>query len=279
MGLRSILLTISCIIIGLCLSLYFQTEQTVETMNWDQYKNLQYNEEPSHSLKDLDTKLAPFNLVDTIHEIHERNRLAGEKTRIMEIDSGNGRVLMELKKIFPSVEFYGVNKEKTLTFNRRESYILTALKFQIFTKADLENIELPYIVFQDLDFGSHIPYDDNKFDLIFSQSAIKTIKYKFELFNEILRVLRVGGSSFHIDVPPINIYSKGTILGMRDALAEIRRKGIDINSLENQNTIRFKKGNALSVFPVTPHFAIPEDTLNLSIELRRPEMGYNLNQM
>ncbi len=276
MGLRAILLTISCIIIGLCLSLYFQNEQTVQTMNWDQYKNLQYNDEPSHSLQDLNKKHAPFKLVESIHEIYEKNRLAGEKTRVMEIESGNGRVLMELKKLFPNVEFYGINKEKTLTFYRRESFILTALKFQMFTKDELEKTELPYIIFQDLDFGARIPYDDNKFDLIFSQSVIGTIKYKFELFSEIMRVLRPGGSSFHTDLPTIHIYSKGIILDLRDALAEMRRSGIDINTLENRNTLRFKKGDVAAPFPVSPHYTIPEDTSNLPLELRRPEMGYNL---
>lgn len=277
MGLRAILLTISCIIVGFCLSLYFQTEQTVQTMNWDQYKNLQYNEERSHSLEDLNNKINPFKIEDIIQELYEKNRLAGEKTRVMEIGTGNGRVLMELKKLFPDVEFYGINKEKTHTFYRRESFILTALKFEIFNKEEIDQIDLPYIVFQDLDFGARIPYDQNKFDLIFSQATLPLIKYKFELMNEIMRVLKPGGVSFHTDVSGINIYSKGIVLELRDALAEIRRKGIDINTLENRDTIRFRKPDFNVLFPLTPHQAIPAKTENLSQELRRPEMGYNIN--
>lgn len=276
MGLRNILLTISCIIVGLCLSLYFQTETTVQTMNWDQYKNLQYNEERSHSLEDFNKKIKPFQLQDIIQEVYEKNRLAGEKTRVMEIGAGNGRVIMELKKLFPDVEFYAINKEKTHTFYRRESFILTALKFEIFTKTDIEGIDLPYLIFQDLDFGARIPYDANKFDIVYSQGVVPQIKYKFELFNEIMRVLKPGGISFHSDVTGINIYAKGIVLELRDALAEFRRRGFDINTLEVHDTIRFRKGNDNSLFPVEPHQAIPSSTTNLSNELRRPEMGYNI---
>lgn len=277
MGLRNILFIISCIIVGLCLSLYFQTETTVQSMNWDQYKNLQYNDERSHSLSDLNKKITPYRLQDIIQEIYEKNRLAGEKTRVMEIGAGNGRVLMELKKLFPEVEFYAINKEKTHTFYRRESFILTALKFEIFTKREVEDMGLPYVVFQDLDFGDKIPYDENKFDLIYTQEVISNIKYKFEVFNEIMRVLRPGGVSFHTGIAGLNIYSKGLIVDLRDAMAELRRRGIDVKTLENREAIRFRKPHFNQIFPVTPHQPIPQNTQNLSQELRRPEMGYNIN--
>ncbi len=276
MGLRNILLAISSIIIGFCLSLYFQTEQTVESMNWDEYKNLQYNEERSHSLSDLNLKIAPYKLQDQIQDIYGKNRLAGEKTRVMEIGAGNGRVLMELKKLFPEVEFYGINKEKTHTFYRRESYVLTALKFEIFNKHEVEQVDLPYIVFENLDFGKRIPYAQNKFDLIYTQDTLRHIKYKFELLNEIMRVLKPGGLSFHTDVTGVNIYSKGLVLDLRDAMGELRRRGIDINTLENRESIRFKKPDYNVLFPVSPHQPIPENLNNLSKELRRPEMGYNI---
>lgn len=274
MGLRNILLFISVIIVGFCLSLYFQTSQPTQSVNFEQYKNLQYNEERSHSLHDLDAKLSPYKIEDIIQELHEKNKLAGEKTRVMEIGTGNGRVLMELKKLFPDVEFYGVNKEKTHTFYRRESFILTALKFQIFNKTEVDEIELPYIIFQDLDFGARIPYDENKFDVIFSQDTMPHIKYKFELFNEILRVLKPGGMSLHTDMTGLNIYWKGIVLDLRDALAEIRRRGIEIHTLENKKSIRFKKGEETTIFPVAPHIPIPQNPSHGSQD--NGEMNYNL---
>jgi ubiquinone/menaquinone biosynthesis C-methylase UbiE len=211
-----------------------------------------------------------------IQEILERNKIAGERTRIMEIGAGNGRVLMTLKKMFPEAEFYGINKEKTITFYRRESFMLTALKFNIATKEEVEGLDLPYIVFQDLDFGGTIPYDDNKFDLIYSQSTIPNIKYKFELFDEIMRVLKKGGLSVHTDVSYLNVYRKGVVMDFRDALKEIRKRGIEIYQLENPSTLKFKKPGTLIPFPVTPHQAIPEINESLTAEQRRPEMGYNL---
>lgn len=245
-------------------------------MNWDQYKNLHYNEERSASLADLNKKIAPYKLQDIIQEVFDKNRLAGQKTRVMEIGTGNGRVLMELAKLFPEVEFYGINKEKTYTFYRRESFILTALKFEIFNKLEVEAIDLPYIVFLDLDFGTRIPYDEDKFDIVFSQDTISEIKYKFELFNEIMRIMKPGGVSFHADVGGINIYSRGIVLELRDAMAEIRRRGIDIKTLEDRSSIRFKKPAFNVLFPVSPHQPIPSNLSNIPQELRRPDMGYNI---
>lgn len=276
MGLRNILLFISIIIIGFCLSLYFQTGQTVQSVNWEQYKNMEFTEERSRSLDDFNSKIVPYRLEDIIQEMLEKNRLAGEKTRVMEISPGNGRVLMELKKMYPEVEFYGINKEKSHSFYRRESFILTALKYQIMTKEEIEEIELPYMVFQDLDFGGRIPYDENKFDVIYSHDAMPLFKYKFEIFNEIMRVLKPGGVSYHTNVVGMNMYSKGLVIELRDALAEIRRRGIDINTLEERSSIRFRKGPSTRFFPVSPHQPIPENPSAVPQELRRPEMGYNL---
>lgn len=277
MNLRSILFVVSILIIGLCLSLYFQGEQPVQSVNWDQYKNVNYTEERSHSLDELNKKLAPIQLEGLIQEIFERNRLAGEKTRVMEIGPGNGRVLMTLKARFPEIEFYGINKEKTHSFYRRESYILTALKFNILTKAQLQDIELPYIVFQDLDFGQRIPYADAKFDLVFSQDTIAHIKYKFELFNEIMRVLKPRGLSLHTDFSGANIYGRGVVVGLREAFQEMKKRGIDISQLEDERSIRFRKKDESILFPVTPHQNIPETLDRIPDELKRPEMGYNLN--
>jgi ubiquinone/menaquinone biosynthesis C-methylase UbiE len=276
MSFRNILLTVSLFIIGLSSSLYFQTDQQLLTINFDQYKDLQYNEERSHCLEDFNLKLAPYKLQMIIQEIFEKNKLAGEKTRIMEIGIGNGRLLMELKKMFPEVEFYGINKEKTHTFYRRESYILTALKFGIFNKEEVEQIELPYVIFQDLDFARSIPYGNNKFDLVYSQFTMPYIKYKFEVFNEIHRVLKPNGVSFHSEISNFNLYFKGIVLDLRDALGEIRKRGLDIKALGNNMSIQFKKSQDHFLFPVTPNQPIPEDMNNLSQELRKPDMGYNI---
>ena len=277
MNLRNILLLFSSVMIVFCLTLYFQTDNSVESMNFEQYKNLNYNKSRSHSLAEFNEKIAPLRIEDQVSEVYEKNKILGEKTRVMEIGFGNGRVLIELKKLFPDVEFYGINKSKTLTFYRRESFILTALKFNLMTEVEAREMVLPYIVFQDLDFGQRIPYDDNKFDLIYSQSTLPYIRYTFELFNEIMRVLKKDGVSIHADVTGVNVYSKGVIISMKDASKEFRKKGIDFYVLENPQSVRFKK-NFDTVFPVTPHQPIPASLKNLSIDQNRSDMSYNLEE-
>lgn len=273
---RRTLLIISVTMIAFCLTLYFQSVDTVKSVNMEPTMNLQYSAERSHSLADLELKLRPQKLTEILRNIVEKNRFSGEKTRVMEIGAGNGRVLMELKKLFPEVEFYGVNKEKTHEFYRRESFGVTALSYEIMTKAELENIELPYVIFQDLDFGEKLPYADNKFDVIYSQNTLRHIKYKFELFNEITRVMKPGGISLHADFPAVNIYSKGLVLDLSSAIHEMRKRGLDVSLLENGETLMFRKKLEFRFFPVSPHQPIPENTENLPQELRRPEMGYNL---
>lgn len=276
MNFRSWLLAFSITMIAFCLTLYFQSSETEKSVNFDPTMNVVYDKETSHSLADLDQKLGTNSIEQLIQVVYEKNKLAGEKTRVMEIGSGNGRVIMELKKLFPDVEFYGVVKEKTHEFFRRESFAVTAVNFGIFTRNDLEGLELPYAVFEDLDFGTGIPYADSRFDLIYSQNTLRHFKYKFELFNEIFRVLKPGGVSIHLDLPPINIYDNGVVLSFSESIIEFRRRGMNVQSIDGDG-ILFRKTKKDEAFPVTPHQPIPAESENLPQELRRPEMGYNLN--
>jgi SAM-dependent methyltransferase len=259
-----------------CLTLYFQADTPVQSFHYEEYKNLQYNETRSHSLAELNKKISPLRLEDLIADIYEKNKFLGEKTRVMELGFGNGRVLMELRKKFPDIELYGINKEKTITFYRRESFILTALKFNIMNKEEAEAMFLPFVIFQDLDFGHKIPYDDNKFDLIFSQGTIPHIRYTFELFNENIRILKTDGVGVHTDVTGVNIFNNGLQLSFKDATKEFRKLGHEIFVLDNPQSLRFKKKSGISTFPVNPQQAIPSQIKDLSNELRRPEMNYNI---
>lgn len=261
--------------IAFCLTLYFQSSETVKSVNFDPTMNVMFDKESSHSLADLDQKLGTNSLEQIIQVVYEKNKLAGEKTRVMEIGSGNGRVIMELKKLFPDVEFYGVVKEKTHEFFRRESFAVTAVKFGIFTRSELEGLELPFAVFEDLDFGTGIPYSDNRFDLVYSQNTLRHFKYKFELFNEIFRIMKPGGVSIHLDLPPINVYDNGVVLSFSESIIEFRRRGMNVQAIDEDGII-FRKMKDVESFPVTSHQVIPEETENLPQELRRPDMGYNL---
>ncbi|MFP5387646.1 MAG: hypothetical protein ACLGHN_16340, partial [Bacteriovoracia bacterium] len=92
-----------------------------------------------------------------------------------------------------------------------------------------------------------------------------------------MRILKPKGISIHTDVTGMNIYSRGVVLELRDALAELRRRGIDIKTLEDRSSVIFKKPEFNVLFPMTPHQPLPKNLDNISQELRRPEMGYNIN--
>lgn len=240
-------------------------------MNWDEHRGIQANNDTSRSLEEFNQKILPYDLEVLIREIFERNRFTGEKTRIMEIGASNGRLLMEIRRKFPEVELYGIHSRQTHTFYRRENYISDAIKFRLFSKQELEEVSLPYLVFKDLDFGEQIPYSANKFDLIFTFGFIKHVKYKFELFNEILRVLKPSGISIHTEMEGLQMYYQGLALDLNDAWIEMRRHGIDIKHLEDPKSIIFRKTEEMT-FPVTPHRPIKENKSNVG-----PEMGYTLN--
>lgn len=265
--------------IGFCLTVFFQNDQTAQTINWDNTHRASLEDETTPTLEDLNRKIYPYHLQNLIQEALEKNRLAGTRTRVMELDAENGRTLMELQVLFPEVEFYGINQEKTHAFYRRESYILTALKYGIANKAELEGMDLPYVVFQDLDNGVALPYGENKFDIVYTYNTLGGIKYKFELLGEVLRVLKPDGLSFHTDLPHINIYQRGVILDFRDALAEIRRRGIHAELMDNPRTLMIKKDTGAIRFPLTPHRPVPTLPENVPPELRRPDMGYNLRDI
>jgi SAM-dependent methyltransferase len=275
MNFRSLSIITSSVMLVFCLTLYFQADSPIQSFNYEEYKNLQYNETRSHSLSELNKKISPLRLEDLIAEIYERNKFLGQKTRVMELGFGNGRVLVELRKLFPDIELYGINKEKTLTFYRRESFILTALKFNIMTKEEAESMFLPFVIFQDLDFGNKIPYDDNKFDLVFSQGTIPHIRYTFELFNENMRILKPDGIGIHSDITGVNIFLDGLALSLKDATKEFRKLGHEIYVLDNPQSIRFKKSVGATSLPVTPQQPIPRQINDLPAELKRPEMNYN----
>ena len=262
--------------IGFCLTLYFQSVDTVKNVDLEPTMNVLYNKENSHSLVELNEKIKPHKIEGLIQVVHEKNKMAGDKTRVMEIGTGNGRVIMELKKLFPDIEFYGVNKEKTHDFYRRESFAVSAINFGILTRDQLAEMELPFVIFQDFDFGTRIPYSENKFDLIYTQNSIRHFKYKFELFNEILRILKPGGVSLHTDLPAINVYDKGVVLDSQQMFLEFRKRGMDLTRLENGESLMFRKKNQGIFFPVTPHQPVPANPENLPQELRRTDMGYNL---
>lgn len=240
--------------------------------NWESFDKQQQEGDRFHQIVQVNQAFNPFTLEEIIQERIAANRLLRDKTRVMEIGAGNGLALMELKKKFPEVEFYVINKRKNHTIYRRENIGGSALAAGIFTPEQLKEIELPYLVFRDLDYGATIPYDNERFDLIYSYHLLSNIKYKFELLSETLRVLKKGGVSLHIGVGPIAFYQDGLKIEEREAYHELKKMGFDIQS--NDKFLIFQKTPDKWQIPFRPHFPIPAK-LDES-ESKKTDMSYHL---
>lgn len=242
-------------------------------MNTASWENYQYKLEEgrNHRLVDVNSNLIPYQLEELIQERITANRMTRDKTRVMEIGAGSGLAIMELKKKFPEVEFYIINRRKTHGIYRKENIGGAALAAGIFKVKDLKEIELPYLVFRDLDYGTNIPYDNQRFDVIYSYQFLNGIRYEYELLSETLRVLKSDGISIHTGMGNISYYQKGVKIDERETFHELRKMGFEIHS--NEKVLMLKKHTFWEI-PLRPHFPIPhklEDNEN-----KKTDMSYHL---
>jgi len=114
------------------------------------------------------------------------------KVRVLEIGFGEGRLLLELKKIFSSrnIELYGLNKQKEGRMYSRADLMKNAKKFKI----SVARNNLPKLFFYDADSG--LKFKNNFFDLVISQTTFIYIKNKARLIEEIYRVLKKNGHAY-----------------------------------------------------------------------------------
>lgn len=272
MYLRNVILVFSILIIVLSLSLYFQTAQEMDLTNWEQYRNLKNDESRKHTLATVNESIGPYSLEEMIQERITANRLLRDKTRVMEIGAGNGLTIMELKKKFPEVEFYIINRRKSHSIYRREGLGGTSLQAGIFTQKELKDVELPYLLFRDLDDGNTIPYDENKFDLIFSFHVLPLVKYKFELISETLRILKKEGISLHVGQGELNFFKSGVKLAEREAYHDLKKLGFNIHY--SSKFLMFQKMDDNYLIPLSPQFPIP--LKSDENENKKLDMSYNL---
>lgn len=272
MYLRKVILIFSFLIIAFSLSLYFQTGQDMDISNIGDFKGHKSDQGRKHNLAQINQVITPYTLEEMIEKRVAANRLLRDKTRVMEIRGGNGLAVMELKKKFPEVEFYVINRRKNHSIYRREGLASAALHDGLFTLNDIKDIDLPYLLFRDLDFGNTIPYDENKFDLIFSYSTLPLIKYKFEFLSETLRVLKNGGISIHTGPGDLNLYKSGIKMSEREVFHKLRKVGFNINY--NEKILMFEKVDNNYIIPLTPHFPIPLKTEEN--DNKKLDMSYHL---
>ncbi len=186
--------------------------------------------------------LADFNAKfgDSIVEHTLRDAIASkESVRILEIGCGEGRILMELRKLFPSIEIHGINKKPWPAMRGHKSLITTAINYEIFTKEEARRVSLPVPHFYD---ATELRFPDRYFDVVISQVSIYQMKRKDLLLEEVWRVLKKGGKAFlHIDsmyedypdfisqeTPRFIIYKNNRLHPLRRFIKELRAKGYDI---------------------------------------------------
>ncbi len=163
----------------------------------------------------------------------------GDPVRVVEIGCGEGKLLLDLLKRFPRLEAHGINLRPWPAMTGRDSFRDAALRYGVFTRDQLESIELPHAWFHD---AEELRFDDASVDLVVSQVAIPYVRRKDRLLEETWRVLRPGGRALlHLDTrapaapdflrvptPRFVVYRDGARVDVETLLAERRDAGLDV---------------------------------------------------
>jgi len=176
----------------------------------------------------------------------------GQKNvRVLEIGCGEGRVLMQLRKLYPKIELHGINKKPWKAMKGTKSLKKTATFYKIFSKKELlsQGVKLPKIYFYD---ATKLRFKKNYFDVIISQVAIQYFERKDQVIEEAWRVLKTGGVAYlgidsrrneapdflRNETPRFIIYEndnnktirskQNKIISLKKYAGALRKKGFDI---------------------------------------------------
>ena len=165
--------------------------------------------------------LFPPGLVATTIE-----RAESDPVRVVEVGCGEGKLLLDILKRFPTVEAHGINKRPWPAMTGPQSYRETARRYEVFDEADFENIRWPTVKFYD---AEELRFEDATVDLVASQIAIPYVERKDRLLEEVWRVLRPGGRAL------LNVDSRGDgepdFLSVRSPRFVVRRPTGNISLL------------------------------------------------
>lgn len=131
-------------------------------------------------------------VVDAVAALAGSMEAGGEAPRVLELGSGEGRVLLELAQRFPGVLLHGLNKEPWPAMQGTESLRGIAAASGLFTSDELERLVLPEMHFND---AKRLEFPDAHFDLVVSQVSIEHMRRKDRVLQEVWRVLRPGGTA------------------------------------------------------------------------------------
>lgn len=232
----------------------------------------------SRSLEDFNKKFGENIVENTINEaiIKEKN------VRILEIGCGEGRVLMQIRKLFPDIEIYGINRKPWIAMKGSKSLKRTAIFYKIFNRNEIKNVNLPEIHFYN---AKKLHFKENYFDLVISQVSIQYVDRKDLLIEEVWRVLKKDGIAFlNVDVhqnnlpdflnyktPRFIIYKNKKIYPLKELINSLRRKGYNIRYKECID----KKENAIKRINL---ILKKNKTLKLKLDLKFDEVSsFNIN--
>ncbi|MBU1202023.1 MAG: class I SAM-dependent methyltransferase [Nanoarchaeota archaeon] len=147
----------------------------------------------SRSLEDFNEKFKKNILEDTINDFLKLRK----NVRVLEIGCGEGRVLMQLRKLYPEIEIHGINKKPWSAMKGKNSLKRTGTYYKIFSHSEINKVDLPRIHFYD---AQKLDFEDKYFDVVYSQVSIYQVKRKDLLLEEVWRVLKKDGRAYlHID--------------------------------------------------------------------------------
>jgi SAM-dependent methyltransferase len=188
----------------------------------------------SRSLADFDAKFGAGAILRAI----EGRRRTNAPVRVLEIGCGEGRVLMELRKMYPDAELHGINRKPWELMQGSGSLAETATHYRIFGPGELPGLALPAIHFCD---AASLPFPSDHFDVIVSQVAVPYVARKDLMLAEAWRVLKPGATAFlHMDStrgdetglaggdsPCFVLYRDKERVAAADYFTEIRSRGFD----------------------------------------------------
>src|SRR3989338_28552 len=233
----------------------------------------------SRSLADFNQKFKK----DIVQKLIRKALSKHKNVRVLEIGCGEGRVLMELQKSFPTIELHGINRKPWAAMRGTVSLKRTATYYQILTNAELKKVSLPKIHFYD---AKKLQFPSNSFDLIISQVAIQYVARKDLLLEEAWRTLKLGGKALlnidgrvgkipdflDFETPRFIMYKKRRIYSVKSLIRSLQKKGYDIRYTSSIEIEDNKKKKRVSVI-MTKNTAKP-----LKLQLQFDEISsFKLN--
>jgi SAM-dependent methyltransferase len=131
-----------------------------------------------------------------LEDFIQKNLNEDSSISVLELGIGQGRALLELKNIFPFVNFTGVNKTQgEFGVTNRDSLRETNLFFEINLNWEDHFFQQINLDFFDLSPGRLSHYDNESFNLIYSFAMFRYIENAHLLLEDIWRKLKVGGTA------------------------------------------------------------------------------------